>query len=246
MKDRLFRILKALVAYDPTNGYTQGMNFIAAALAIHCEESVTFWLCTGLLEKYEFREVYSSTFSGMYKHINMINILIQKHLPKIHKKFQDVEVMPEMYLTEWILSFMCAYIPMTWLHRYFNEFFRYGWIAFYAICLAIHDFLQDNILEGEDMPSVLLCMKEMKENRESLDCQTQMVDDFVPVEVIKGTEFPQFTPQAKGDDSLPLDFTASTFHEHFNVTQRTKDADWKKIFENYDKYLAKILRKKVR
>ena len=44
MKDKLLRILKALVAYDPTNGYTQGMNFIAAALVVHFEESVAFWL----------------------------------------------------------------------------------------------------------------------------------------------------------------------------------------------------------
>jgi len=35
MKDKLMRILKSLVAYDPSNGYTQGMNFIAAALVIH-------------------------------------------------------------------------------------------------------------------------------------------------------------------------------------------------------------------
>ena len=58
MKNKLMRILKALVAYDPCNGYTQGMNFIAAALIVHCEESTTFWLCTCLLEKYEIREVY--------------------------------------------------------------------------------------------------------------------------------------------------------------------------------------------
>ena len=30
MKNKLMRILKALVAYDKTIGYTQGMNFIAA------------------------------------------------------------------------------------------------------------------------------------------------------------------------------------------------------------------------
>jgi hypothetical protein len=35
MKNKLMRILKALVAYDPCNGYTQGMNFIAAGLIVH-------------------------------------------------------------------------------------------------------------------------------------------------------------------------------------------------------------------
>lgn len=82
------------------------MNFIAAALIIHCEESVTFWLCTGLLEEYEIRDVYSSEFSGMYKHINVFSTLLEKHQPEIYQRFSEVEVLPEMYMSEWILSFM--------------------------------------------------------------------------------------------------------------------------------------------
>lgn len=115
MKDKLMRILKCLVAYDPCNGYTQGMNFIAAALIVHCEESVTFWLCTGLLEKYEIRDVYSMEFSGMYKHIGFFNKLLKKYLPNVHNKFEEWEINPEMYLIEWICTFMCAYIPLNWL-----------------------------------------------------------------------------------------------------------------------------------
>ena len=117
MRDKLMRILKSLVAYDPCNGYTQGMNFIAAALIVHCEESVTFWLCTGLMEMYEIREVYSQEFTGMYKHIHRFTLLLERFLPEIYQKFNEWEVLPEMYLIEWILSFMWAYIPLNWLVR---------------------------------------------------------------------------------------------------------------------------------
>lgn len=89
MKDKLMRILKCLVAYDPDNGYTQGMNFIAAALIIHCEESVTFWLCTDLLEKYEIRDVYSMDFAGMYKHISIFSTLLEKYLPKVSQQLEE-------------------------------------------------------------------------------------------------------------------------------------------------------------
>lgn len=121
MKNKLMRILKALVAYDRDNGYTQGMNFIAAALIVHCEESVTFWLCTGLLEKYEIREVYSDDFSGMYKHIKIFSILLKKFLPKVHQQFEEYDVMPQTYMMEWILSFMCSYIPLNWLVSCFKS-----------------------------------------------------------------------------------------------------------------------------
>jgi len=115
MKNKLLRILKCLVAYDPCNGYTQGMNFIAAGLVVHCEESVTFWLCTGLLEKYEIREVYSSEFTGMYKHIKFFNLLLKKYLPSLSEKYLECGMNTEIYMMEWILSFMCSYIPLNWL-----------------------------------------------------------------------------------------------------------------------------------
>lgn len=132
-KSKLLRILKSLVAYDRSNGYTQGMNFLAASFVLHCEESVTFWLCTGLLEKYEIREIYSDGFSGMYKHIRVFEELLEKYLPSIHQQFQDFDVLPEMYLTTWILTFMCSYLPIPWLSKYLNEFFKHSWTSFYAI-----------------------------------------------------------------------------------------------------------------
>jgi hypothetical protein len=120
MKMKLMRILKALVAYDPCSGYTQGMNFIAAALVLHCEESVTFWLCTGMLEKYEIRDLYSKEFHDMYKHINKFTALLQQHLPNIYEQFQEGGLEVEMYMMEWILCFMCSYIPLNWLVSYFH------------------------------------------------------------------------------------------------------------------------------
>jgi hypothetical protein len=172
----------------------------------------------------------------MYKHIHQLTSLVEKHLPLIHEKFMENEVMPEMYLTEWILSFMCAYIPINWLCKYFNEFFKHGWNAFYAVCLGIHEFLQPQILQGYDMPSVLVCMKEMKENRESLHCQTQVIEDL-PVTIVNEVGYPQFTPQAKGDSSLPSELTMSTANDNFSVIQRTKDEDWRQIFQLYLKYI---------
>lgn len=115
MKNKLMRILKALVAYDPCNGYTQGMNFIAAGLIVHWEESTTFWLCTCLLEKYEIREVYWSEFSGMYAHIRFFNLLLKRYLPEVFEKYEECEMQTEIYMMEWILSFMCSYIPINWL-----------------------------------------------------------------------------------------------------------------------------------
>ena len=53
MRQRLSRVLRAIVNMDPQIGYVQGMNFVVAALLFHCSESVTFWLMRVLFEKFQ-------------------------------------------------------------------------------------------------------------------------------------------------------------------------------------------------
>lgn len=68
-------------------GYVQGMNFIAGALLIHCDESATFWLMTVLFDQYQLREVYAEGLIGMYRHCYILDELLAKYLPKIHSHF---------------------------------------------------------------------------------------------------------------------------------------------------------------
>ena len=95
------------------------------------------------------------------------------------------------------------------------------------------------ILDGYDMPSILTCMKYMKENRESLYFKSQANHNTTG-----GThelEYPLFTPQHKGDSALPISFTTTETKDDFSMLQRTKDEDWDKIFKIYSKLLALIL-----
>jgi len=59
-----------------------------------------------LFEKYEIRELYSEDFSGMYKHIKIFKFMLKKYLIKIHDKFQEVDFEPDVYMMNWILTFM--------------------------------------------------------------------------------------------------------------------------------------------
>ncbi|CAI2381067.1 unnamed protein product [Moneuplotes crassus] len=228
MKNKLFRVLKALVAYDPSVGYTQGMNFIAAALIVHCEESVTFWLCTGLFEKYEIRDLYSEDFAGMYDRINVFKSYLKRYLGKIHEKFEEACFQPEIYMMDWVLTFMCSYIPLKWLTNYFDEFFKHGWVAFYSICLSIHEFLQPRIMKCVDIGEMKECVNRMKENRASIlitkDSEKCRIHDL----------------STQGPNSI---FTSQTSCNDFTAFQRTRDEDWKTIFEFYETYIDLIVKK---
>jgi len=106
MVHKLSRVLNAIAIYDPELGYVQGMNFVVGAFLIHCEEFIAFWLIIDLLYSYEMRKVYEEGLGGMYHHSQVLERLIQKHLPKIYQHFEEVDVKVEMFMSDWVISFL--------------------------------------------------------------------------------------------------------------------------------------------
>ncbi len=74
--EELHRVLRAYAIYSKHIGYVQGMNFICGTLLYHCAEEVAFWLFVILLEDYDLEDVYMVGLPGLYKHTQMINMLI--------------------------------------------------------------------------------------------------------------------------------------------------------------------------
>ena len=68
-------------------GYVQGMNFIVGSLLMHCSEEVTFWLFVALIEDYEMRDIYMPGLPGLYKHIAIMEYLMERHLPTLYEHF---------------------------------------------------------------------------------------------------------------------------------------------------------------
>lgn len=84
---QLERVLIAFIKYDTTVGYVQGMNFIVAALLFHCSEEIAFWLFVSLIEDYEMRDIYKPHLPGLYKHTQIINMLIFTNARQIYQHF---------------------------------------------------------------------------------------------------------------------------------------------------------------
>jgi hypothetical protein len=62
--------------YDQSVGYVQGMNFIAGAMLVHCDESIVFWLLVSLFEKYGVRDVFANNLSGVPEKVDKLSEMI--------------------------------------------------------------------------------------------------------------------------------------------------------------------------
>lgn len=122
-----------------------------------------------LFESYELREVYDDGLKGMYRHSAILDKLIAKYLPKVHTHLEEVDVKVEMFMSDWVISFLCSYIPLNRISLYLTRFFQRGWVAFHCMVLAILDYLQTEILETFDMPGAMGVIKTMKEHRNSFN-----------------------------------------------------------------------------
>ena len=131
MVHRLSRVLNAISLYDDKLGYVQGMNFLAGAFLIHCEECIAFWLVIELLESYEMREVYDEGLKGMYRHSAILEKFMQEFLPDVYNHLGEVGVRVEMFMSDWVISFLCSYIPLHRLSLFLTRFFMRGWVAFH-------------------------------------------------------------------------------------------------------------------
>ncbi len=63
------------------------MNFIVGSLLYHASEEITFWLFVSLVEDYELRDIYLPGIPGLYKHCQIIDLLILMHNRKVFSHF---------------------------------------------------------------------------------------------------------------------------------------------------------------
>ena len=91
------------------------MNFIAGSLLYHCNEEAAFWLFVSLIEDYEMRDIYEPGLPGMFKHSQILQLLLLEHMPDLFKHFCKHNVSVEMYAQDWIFGLFSSIIPINFM-----------------------------------------------------------------------------------------------------------------------------------
>ena len=101
------RVLLAFAAKNPVLGYCQSMNFIAAALLRYCDEESAFWILCSLLEDILPDGYYTRNMVGIRVDMLVLNSLIMRYLPNLHKHFSEHSVDLSPVSMNW---FLCLYV----------------------------------------------------------------------------------------------------------------------------------------
>ena len=106
----LRNVLTAFIIRNPTVGYCQGMNFIAARLLVCMSEEEAFWTLNQIIEKYLPLDYYSNMV-GVLVDQKVLQIFMQKRLPKLVEHLAANDFSLDLVAFQWIVCLFASNLP---------------------------------------------------------------------------------------------------------------------------------------
>ena len=153
----LRRILTAYAHHNPTIGYCQAMNVVAAALLLHAGEEKAFYLLCRICERI-LPDYYNRRVTGVRVDIEAFAELVEEKLPKpIANRLKSTGSIP-LVLVPWLLSLYITALPLTFAVRLIDWFFLDGAKALFQFALAIIDATSEELQHCEDDADIVACL----------------------------------------------------------------------------------------
>ena len=131
------------------SGYVQGMNLVAGHLLQHVNAFHAFYLFSHIMvhPKFCLQEIVRKGMPGLYRHLNILEKLMEQHLPSVATSLHHANVPLLFFATEWILTLFSYRFDGYFLNRFFDLFFEHGWPAFYSIFLSLLDSIEETLVK---------------------------------------------------------------------------------------------------
>ena len=155
----LFRILMCMGAGNKNTGYVQGMGFLAALFLLYMDEENAFWMLNIVFKKYGLEEVYMKDFPGLRKRFYIFIKLVEKFMPKIYNKLNELNIYPTMYASQWFFTCFSNCLPFNIVVRIFDCFLLEGEKIIYRVALALFKLKENQIIKSKSFESVMEIIK---------------------------------------------------------------------------------------
>ncbi|SPO22937.1 uncharacterized protein UTRI_01615 [Ustilago trichophora] len=135
---KLRRLLVAFSWYNPSTGYCQGMNNLAATLLLtHATEEEAFWVLVCLIEKILPSEYYTSHLLVSQADQRVLIELVSEHMPRLHAHISELGVDLPAITFAWFLSLYTDCLPVETLFRVWDVMFVEGMVILFRVAMSI-------------------------------------------------------------------------------------------------------------
>ncbi|MCQ2819589.1 MAG: TBC domain-containing protein, partial [archaeon] len=154
-KEKLYNLLKAISIQDSEIGYCQGLNFIAANIlkVTDFNEVDSFIILSYLMT--EIRGYFKDGFPLLTLNLHIFNHFFKKFLPKLYVHFQKLELIDELWITNWLQTIFSVATPFEITCRIWDCLFAYGMDFIIPISIGILSILQKHLLKINDSVEII-------------------------------------------------------------------------------------------
>ncbi|XP_014441484.1 LOW QUALITY PROTEIN: TBC1 domain family member 2A [Tupaia chinensis] len=149
--DKLRRVLLAFSWQNPTIGYCQGLNRLAAiALLVLEEEESAFWCLVAIVETIMPADYYSKTLTASQVDQRVLQDLLSEKLPRLTAHLGQHRVDLSLITFNWFLVLFADSLISDILLRVWDAFLYEGTKVVFRYALAIFKYNEEEILRLQD------------------------------------------------------------------------------------------------
>eukprot|EP01132_Coremiostelium_polycephalum_P000879 gene879-1101_t len=138
LHEHLELVLQMWAAWRPDVGYVQGMSYLSGLLTIYMDTPFNTFVCfANLLNNHFFLSLFRMDVKGIVKHMKIFDLLFQRHLPKLYRKFKELSISPEHYLLEWFMTLFTKLLPLPIVSRVWDCYLIEGESYVYSVAIGI-------------------------------------------------------------------------------------------------------------
>ncbi|KAJ3397611.1 GTPase-activating protein [Chytriomyces hyalinus] len=158
-QESLLHVIKAYSVWDTEVGYCQGIAFITGPLLLNMPDEEAFCVLVKLMNDYNFRELYTPNMIGLQLRLFQFERLLKDLFPAISKHFDTHDIKATMYASQWFMTVFAYRFPLEIVFRIMDMIFAQGLESIFRFAFALLKKNQDQILQLNDMQSLLDFLK---------------------------------------------------------------------------------------
>ncbi|CAI5731565.1 unnamed protein product [Hyaloperonospora brassicae] len=163
----LRRVLQAYSLRNPTVGYCQSMNFLAAVLLQQMGEEEAFWVLAAIVEELT-PQYHTLTMTGSRADQRVFSDLVTQKLPVLAGHLQTLGVDFEPFTLKWFLCLFLNTLPFEPVMRIWDVFFCEGSHVLLRVGLVLLKLNQPRIMACHDALDVYEMFKLSHETLQEL------------------------------------------------------------------------------
>lgn len=150
--NKLYNVLKAYANYDNEVGYVQGINYLVGLFLFYIpDEEKVFWCLLQLMQKRNWREVYTQNFPKMKELTGFLEHQMDQEYPEVLEHLENNGLVVEGTFSPHFMTLFVYLTPLEIATRLFEVFILDGDLAIVRLLIRMIDLKQGEIMSRSDV-----------------------------------------------------------------------------------------------